>query len=235
MVRKKKNCFASLLLIITLVSTHAAFGEDLSYARGKTTGLDIELSQVNILATVHDEKCIAYRYELAEEKKLSCIETQKTLRIRQMSPSQGTLYLFIPKTMLLENCSIRINRADITLEDLQAVHVQLMLNRGACTVKTCTFKNAAINLAQGTLSIDNTQIIKSCAYTLTDAIADIAFPSAQNEYHIDYVKNKAELTIADTQLEKNAGEYGNHKAKRRIIFSGSAVKASIRFKKASEH
>ena len=120
-----------LLATAFLLSALAAFSEELTYARPKTNGLDIELSQVHLIAESFDEERIAYRFELAEGKKLSCIETQKTLRIRQITPSQGTLYVFIPKTMLLENCSIRVSRADIRLEGIQAVHILTMLNMGS--------------------------------------------------------------------------------------------------------
>ena len=220
-----------LLAVVFLLSALAAFGEELTYARPKTNGLDIELSQVHLIAEAFDEERIAYRFELAEGKKLSCIETQKTLRIRQMTPSQGTLYVFIPKTMLLENCSIRVSRADIRLEGVQAVHILAILNMGSVTTTECVFKNAVINSARGALSFDKTQIVKSCAFTVTDATAAIIFPSEEAEYHIDYVQNGGTLTIAGNELTKSPGEYGNAKAKRRIIFSGGAAKASISFTK----
>ena len=218
-----------ILFIIFLLLPLAVFGQDLTYARPKTNGLDIELSQVHLIAEVFDEERIAYRFELAEGKKLSCIETQKTLRIHQMTSSHGTLYVFIPKKMLLENCSIRVSRADISLEGIQAVHILTMLNMGTITSKDCVFKNAVINLARGKLSFDKTQIVKSCAFTVTDAAADITFPSEEAEYHIDYVQNGGMLTIAGKALTKSPGEYGNVKAKRRIIFSGGAAQTSINF------
>lgn len=222
----KKNILLSALF---LLSAFAAFGADLTYARPKTNGLDIELSQVHLAVELFDEERIAYRFELAEGKKLSCIETQKTLRIRQMTPSQGTLYIFIPKTMLLENCSIRVNRADIRLTGMQAVHILTMLNMGSIISTECSFKNAVINIARGVLSFDKTQIVKSCAFTVTDATADITFPSEEAEYHIDYVQNGGTLHIAGAEFTKSPGEYGHAKAKRRIIFSGGAAQASINF------
>ena len=220
-----------LLAVVFSLSALAAFGEELIYARPKTNSLDIELSQVHLIAEAFHEERIAYRFELAEGKKLSCIETQKILRIRPMTPSQGTLYVFIPKKMLLENCSIRISRADIRLEGIQAVHILAMLNMGSVTTTECVFKNAVINLARGSLSYDKTQIVKSCAFTVTDATAAITFPSEEVEYHIDYVQNGGALTIAGNELTKSPGEYGSAKAKRRIIFSGGAAKTSISFTK----
>ena len=148
-----------------------------------------------------------------------------------MTPSQGMLYVFIPKTMVLENCSIRVSRADIRLEGVQAVHILAMLNMGAITSTECVFKNAVINIARGSLSCNKTEIVRSCAFTVTDAAADIRFPSEESEYHIDYVQNGGALTIAGNELTKSPGEYGNTKAKRRIIFSGGAAKASINFTK----
>ena len=222
----KKNIPFAVVLLLCAV---AAFGQDLTYARPATDGLDIELSQVHLVAEAFEEERIAYRFELAEGKKLSCIETQKTLRIRQMTPSQGTLYVFIPKQMLLENCSIRVNRADIRLDGVQAVHILAMLNMGAITGSDCVFKNAVINLARGTLSFNKTQIIRSCAFTVTDAAADIIFPAEETEYHIDYVQNGGSLAIAGNTLTGSPGEYGSAKAKRRIIFSGGAARASIHF------
>lgn len=227
MMMKKTIVFAAVFLL----SASAAFGEELTYARPKTDGLDIELSQVHLIVELSDEERIAYRFELAEGKKLSCIETQKTLRIRQMTPSQGTLYVFIPKTMVLENCSIRVSRADIRLEGVQAVHILAMLNMGAITSTECVFKNAVINIARGSLSCNKTEIVRSCAFTVTDAAADITFPSEESEYHIDYVQNGGTLTISDNELTESPGQYGNAKAKRRIIFSGGAAKASINFTK----
>lgn len=224
---KKNIVFAAVFLLSTLT----VFAQDLTYTRSKTNGLDIELSQVHLIVELSDEERIAYRFELAEGKKLSCIETQKTLRIRQMTPSQGMLYVFIPKTMVLENCSIRVSRADIRLEGVQAVHILAMLNMGAITSTECVFKNAVINIARGSLSCNKTEIVRSCAFTVTDATAAITFPSEEAEYHIDYVQNGGTLTIAGNELTKSPGEYGNAKAKRRIIFSGGAAKASINFTK----
>ena len=227
MMMKKNIVFVAVFLLSTLT----VFAQDLTYTRSKTNGLDIELSQVHLIVELSDEERIAYRFELAEGKKLSCIETQKTLRIRQMTPSQGMLYVFIPKTMVLENCSIRVSRADIRLEGVQAVHILAMLNMGAITSTECVFKNAVINIARGSLSCNKTEIVRSCAFTVTDAAADIRFPSEESEYHIDYVQNGGALTIAGNELTKSPGEYGNTKAKRRIIFSGGAAKASINFTK----
>ena len=225
-VMMKKNI---LFITVFLLSALCVFAQDLTYTRSKTNGLDIELAQVHLIAELFDDERIAYRFELTEGKKLSCIETQKTLRIRQITPSQGTLYIFIPKKMLLENCSIRVSRANIHLEGLQAVHILTMLNMGSITSKECLFKNAVINLARGTLIFDKTQIVKSCAFTVTDATADIIFPSKEAEYHIDYVQNGGTLTIAGNELTKSPGEYGNAKAKRLIIFSGGAAQTSISF------
>ena len=227
MMMKKNIVFAAVFLLSTLT----VFAQDLTYTRSKTNGLDIELSQVHLIVELSDEERIAYRFELAEGKKLSCIETQKTLRIRQMTPSQGMLYVFIPKTMVLENCSIRVSRADIRLEGVQAVHILAMLNMGSVTTTECVFKNAVINIARGSLSCDKTEIVRSCAFTVTDATAAITFPSEEAEYHIDYVQNRGTLTIAGNELTKSPGEYGNAKAKRRIIFSGGAAKTSINFTK----
>ena len=175
----KKILLATAFLLFAL----AAFSEELTYARPKTNGLDIELSQVHLIAESFDEERIAYRFELAEGKKLSCIETQKTLRIRQITPSQGTLYVFIPKTMLLENCSIRVSRADIRLGGIQAVHILTMLNMGSVMSNNCVFKNAVINIARGALSFDKTHIVKSCAFTVTDATAAIVFPTEESDAH----------------------------------------------------
>ena len=227
MMMKKNIVFAAVFLLSTLT----VFAQDLTYTRSKTNGLDIELSQVHLIVELSDEERIAYRFELAEGKKLSCIETQKTLRIRQMTPSQGMLYVFIPKTMVLENCSIRVSRADIRLEGVQAVHILAMLNMGSVTTTECVFKNAVINIARGSLSCDKTEIVRSCAFTVTDATAAITFPSEEAEYQSDYVQNRGTLTIAGNELTKSPGEYGNTKAKRRIIFSGGAAKASINFTK----
>lgn len=58
-----------LLAVVFLLSALAAFGEELTYARPKTNSLDIELSQVHLIAEVFDEERIAYRFELAEGKK----------------------------------------------------------------------------------------------------------------------------------------------------------------------
>lgn len=59
----------SLLAVVFFLSALVAFGEELTYARPKTNGLDIELSQVHLIAATFDEECIAYRFELAEGKK----------------------------------------------------------------------------------------------------------------------------------------------------------------------
>ena len=211
----KKSIFI-VILCVGIVT--AGFAAELSYAGVRTNGLDIELSQVNVSVQTFDEARIAYRFELAEGKKLSCIETQRTLRIRQMSPSHGTLYVFIPKTLLLENCSIRVSRADVSLEGMQAVSLLTMLNVGNLALKEGSLKTAVINLARGKMLYNQTQVVRSCA-----------FPSEEAEYHVDYVQNGGALTIAGTELTKSPGEYGNARAKRRIIFSGAAAKTSMGF------
>ncbi|MEL3906100.1 MAG: hypothetical protein P1P65_03580 [Treponema sp.] len=214
---------------VFLLFTVSAFAEELRYISPKTSGLDIELSRVNLVASVFNEDRIAYRYELSEGKKLSCIETQKTFRVRQLMPSEGTLYLFIPKAMLLANCSIRSSRADIVLEKVQAVHLLIMMNGGAVSFKEGRFKNTVINLAQGKLTLDNTSVIRSAAVAVSSANADILLAGSEADYHIDYVHNGSSFMIGSQEYVKNPGQYGNPAAKRRIIFSGSASSAAIRF------
>lgn len=222
----KKNI---AVVIVCAVFASVGFAAELSYAGARTNGLDIELSQVNVSVQTFDEARIAYRFERTEGKNLSCIETQRTLRIRQMSPSSGTLYIFIPQTLLLDNCSIRVSRADVSLEGMQAVSLLTMLNMGKLSLKEGSLKTAVINLARGSMTYDRTQVVRSCAFTVTDSDAAVVFPAEEEEYHVDYVQNGGTLTIAGTELTKSPGEYGNAKAKRRIIFSGAVSTASIGF------
>ena len=58
MMMKKTIVFAAVFLL----SASAAFGEELTYARPKTDGLDIELSQVHLIVELSDEGHIAYRF-----------------------------------------------------------------------------------------------------------------------------------------------------------------------------
>ena len=225
------NLKRHIFLVIFCLSACTVFCEELTYTQQKTNGLDIELAQVNLIVNIFDKDRIAYRFDVAEGKKLSCVETQKTLRIRQLTPMKGTLYLFVPKTMLLENCTIRTNRADISLEGVQVVHMLAMANTASVTFKECRLKNAAINLARGNLSFDKTEIVRSCAFTVTDAAVELVFPSEEAEYRLDYVHNRGTLTIAGKEYTKSPGAYGNAHAKRRIIFSGGAATAAISFTK----
>lgn len=223
-----------LLFIFCIVAVWTAFGEDLRYAGSRTNGLDIELSQVNLHIALFDEERIAYRFELAENKKLSCIETQRTLRIRQMTPSKGTLSLFIPRNMVLDNCSLRVNRASVELEGIEAVSLLAMVNRGTLSIREGSVKTSVINLASGALTMDQTQVVRSCALTITDAQASLNLPSEEAEYHLDYVQNGGRLSIAGTDYTNSPGEYGNARAKRRIIMSGGAAAISITFGKAAD-
>lgn len=223
----KKKSFVYVCAIF--LSVLSAFSEELTYIRPQTTGLDIELSQVKLIVSLFDGEAIAYHYELREGKKLSFVETQKTLRIRQLMPAEGTVYLYIPKTMVLENCSIRSNRADIGLESVQAVHLLLMMNVGSVHITDCRFKNTVINLARGSLVMNKTEVIRSAAIAVSDASADIVLPSKESEYHIDYVHNGGALTIESKEYTKSPGEYGNPRARRRIVFSGGSSAAAIRF------
>ena len=79
--------------------------------------------------------------------------------------------------------------------------------------------------------MDQTEIVRSCALTVTDARAVLALPSKESEYHLDYVQNKGSLTIGGTDYTTSPGEYGNPRAKRRLIISGGASSLSIDFRK----
>ena len=59
---KKKN----LLAVVFFLSALVAFGEELTYARPKTNGLDIELSQVHLIAATFDEERIGLNLRKAK-------------------------------------------------------------------------------------------------------------------------------------------------------------------------
>jgi len=223
----KRICF----LLICYAATTAIFGQELRCGSPRTNGIDIELSQVELHISVFDEECIAYRFELSENKKLSCVETQRTLRIRQLTPSKGTLSVFIPRQMVLDNCSLRVNRASIDIEGVTAVNLLTMVNMGSLSIKEGALKTSVINLAGSSLVLDQTEIVRSCALTVTDAKAVLNLPSKESEYHLDYVQNKGSLTISGTDYTTSPGEYGNPRAKRRLIISGGASALSIEFSK----
>ena len=117
---------------------------------------------------------------------------------------------------------------------MEAIYLLVMMNMGTLTIREGTLKTAVINLAGGTLTHDQTQIVRSCAFTITDAQASITLPSEESEYHLDYVQNRGSLAIAGTEYTKSPGEYGNPRAKRRIIFSGGSSTASINFTKKAD-
>ena len=223
-----------LFLLGLIFCSHAVFADELTYVRPKTAILDIELSQVNLIVAPHDEDRIAYRYELKEGKKLSCIETFKTLRIRELKPAEGTLYLFIPKTTLLESCSFRSTRADISAEGLQTVRLLVTVNIGSLSLKECRLKTAVMNLARGNIQLTKTEIVRSCSIAVTQAHGSITFPREAEQYHLNYVHNGGTLTIDSTEYTKSPGEYGNPKAKRSIMFSGGVSTISIAFAKKEE-
>lgn len=229
---KKNNMKKRLLLFCYGIFFVAPFlfSNELNYTREKTASLDIELSEVNLIIAPGKENRIGYRFELSEGKRLSCIETNRTLRIREILPAKGNLYVFIPEDLLLESCMLRSSRAAITMKDIRAVHSLIIMNDGAVTISKSTLKNAVINVARGKL-IFNSDILRSCAFSVSGSIADVTLPHSSDQYNLDYVHTGGSFTIdaKDMRKTKSPGVYGNPKAKRRLIFSAGSSQAAIRF------
>ncbi len=211
------------------------FSHELNYTRKKTASLDIELSGVNLVIAPGKKECITYRFELSEGKRLSCIETNHTLRIREILPAKGTLYIYVPEKLLLESCILRSNRASISIKQLRVVHLLTMMNDGDVTMIKNTIKNGVINLARGNIIFDS-DIVRSCAFSISGSVADIILPHSSDTYNVDYVHTASSFTIDSKDMTKikSPGVYGNPKAKRRIIFSVGSSKASMRFSKQQD-
>lgn len=201
----------------------------LTHVRPKTAGLDIELSQIAVTIMLFDGESIAYRYELKEGSGLSVTETHKTLRIRQLFPAEGKLLIFIPQKMVLESCLIRLNRAQLHIEGIRVAHFLTMINSGTVTLHDTLFKNAVINLAQGTLTL-NSRIVSSCAITVTDSTADLIFQDKPDHIHLDYSKTNSSIFINTDEQLPILGQYGNPRGKPRLILSAAGSKATIQFK-----
>ncbi len=224
---KKNSIFFCLLIFFT---ASALCSNELMYARQRTNSLDIELSEVNLIIAPSEENRISYRFEPVQGKRLSSIETNYTLRIRELLPVTGTLYVFVPKDMLLESCIVRSNRAAIDMSGMRAVHTLLMMNNGTVTLSKNTLKNAVINIAWGKLAFDS-EILRSCAFSVSGSTADISLKGKTADYNLDYTHANSKVSIDSKEIPKtkNTGIYGNPKAKRRIIFSAGSSQAAIRF------
>lgn len=224
----KKNAWLILFLLYGIYCASFGFTDGLIYTKPQTLNLDIELSKVDVIIAPFDGSSIAYRYEAARGKAPSCIETYRTLRIRAMTPAEGTLYLFIPKKHVLESCTIHTNGAALTIEGLQAAHVLITANGGSVTLTKSAIKSAVLTVARSTLALDM-HILGSCALSMSASTADIAFAGAAAQYHLDYMHSNSSFTIDSTQYPKSPGEYGNPKSKRRLIISAGSSQAAVRF------
>ena len=225
----KKISTTAVLLLFCFLGAYAE--ETVTYTRPKTAGIDIELSQVAVTIMLFDGESIAYRYELNEGANLSVTETHKTLRIRQLFPAEGKLFLFIPQKMILESCLIRLNRAQLHVEGIRVAHFLSMMNSGSVTMRDTLFKNAVINLAQGNLTVKG-RILSSCAISITDSAADLLFQEKPDRIHLDYSKTNSAVFIGGDEQLAIIGQYGNPKGKPRIILSAAGSKAVIQFKLA---
>ncbi|MGP1455075.1 MAG: hypothetical protein ACTTJ7_04850 [Treponema sp.] len=224
----KKNSRFIFFLLYGIYCASFGFTDGLIYTKPQTASLDIDLSKVAVIIAPFDGSSIAYRYEAARGKKPSCIETYRTLRIRAMTPAEGTLYLFIPKKHVLESCTIHINGAALTIEGLQAAHVLITANGGSVTLTQSAIKSAVLTVARSTLALD-LRILGSCALSMSASTADIAFEGTADQYHLDYMHSNSSFTIDSTQYPQSPGEYGNPKSKRRLIISAGSSQAAVRF------
>ncbi|MGP1577793.1 MAG: hypothetical protein ACTTH7_10025 [Treponema sp.] len=219
----------TVFVLLWLFCTFLCAEETLTHVRPKTAGLDIELSQIAVTIMLFDGESIAYRYELQHGSGLSVTETHKTLRIRQLFPAEGKLFIFIPQKMVLESCLIRLNRAQLYVEGIRVAHFLTMMNSGGATLSDTLFKNAVINLAQGTLTVKS-RVLNSCAITITDTTADVVLQDKPDHIHVDYSKTNSSIFINTDEQLLVSGQYGNPKGKTRLILSAASSKAVIQFK-----
>lgn len=216
------------ILCLVCIAHYCFAADDITHIRPKTASLDIELSQVAVSIVAFDGETIAYRYDLKKGAKLSVTETQRTLRVRQLMPSEGTLFLYIPQKQLLESMLIRLNRSHFHADGVQTVHSLIMMNSGHVNVQNTTLKNAVINVAQGTLTFNST-MLNSCALSLTDCRADIVFCQPPDKIYLDYSKINSTFSINGAEQIAAIGNFGNPRGKTSIILSAASSTASVAF------
>lgn len=230
-VRIKKTSL-SVFFLFSFLNIFSA--EQSGILKPSTNGLDIMLYNVDLILNTHDGNSITYSCETNGKTRISFTEHKKRFRVRSVYPSKGTVYINVPKSMVLESCRIHLSYASAAAENIRCAYFTSAVSEGGISVKDCIFKTAVFNSASGTLDI-KAEIISAADVCTADSKASVVLPGSLNDYNFYYSQGAFSSFNVDgkPQTEPNA-VLGNKKSKKRIRVIAGTSEVSLSFVKTRE-
>ncbi|NVP24024.1 hypothetical protein DWQ65_10615 [Treponema phagedenis] len=228
MVKIKK-----LFVLLFVILGFGLYAEEIITAKEKTNILDISVKNVDVFIQGDDGDSIRCYTKLEKSSKLSIVEVQDRLRIRDIYPAKGLLHILVPKKLLLASAQIRVTNASLKIESVQAVWTLLMVNEGNAEIKDCVFKTSTLTQAEGTLHYD-AKILRSSVICMNSVKAAIQYIGTPENYRLTYGQGNSDFTINGAAVKNAQGIFGAENAKKGLIISAGSSSVKVEFKAKSE-
>lgn len=224
---KVVKCFLFLFMFFCTLPVFAA--KQSGTLKAATNGLDILVYNVNVFIKAHDGDSITYYSQTNGKTKISFVEHKKRFRVRSIYPVEGSVYINIPKKMLLESCRLHASYSSVDVTGIKAAYFTVAVSEGKIGVKDCVFKDAVFNIAKGTLSAES-EIICAADICTSDSKAEVVFLGGLNDFNFYYAQGAfSGLTVNGKPQKEAHATLGNEKAKKRIRAVIGTSEAVFRF------
>lgn len=222
--------FACFVLVFTVTEKQLpAQSTGHLIAVNKAVRIEVTVSDVNVVIAPFDGTAVSYKAELTEKSKLSVVHREKDLRFSAFKPAKGTLFIYIPKGLLLESLRIQSSNANIQVNGIKSVYFTVSGTGSNIYTAGSLFKNILIAAATGKLEF-NSRIIAVADFCIGSAEAVISIPEAEEDCNILMTQSKNEkFTFKGEVYTKNNLAVTPVKPKKLITIASSFSKIAVAF------
>ncbi len=230
---KKYNflIFAFLFLIFNFTEKQlqAQNSGTLIEVNAETVHIEVNVSDVDVVVAPFDGAVISYKLELTEGSKLSVVNRGGNLRFSVFKPAKGTIFIYIPKSVLLESLRIQSLNSNIQIKGIKSVYFVGSGTGSKIYVSESLFKNVLIAAAAGRLEF-NSRIIAVADFCISSAEALISIPEAEEDCNILITQSKNEkFTFKGEVYKKNNLAVNPINPKKFITIASSFSKIAVDF------
>ena len=143
--------FCTVFVFFTAFSAAAQENGTVLKVNPDIKSIEISVSDVDIFISPSPsaDTVISYKLELLENTALSVTRNGKYLKFTELLPARGSLYIYVPKSLLLESCRIQAVNAKIEVTGIKSVYFAVSAIKSSVKVDGTRFKNVLAAVADG--------------------------------------------------------------------------------------
>lgn len=195
----------------------------------KAVRIEVTVSDVDVIVAPFDGAVISYKIALTEKSKLSVVNRGKDVRFSVFKPAKGTLFIYIPKDVLLESLRIQSSNSNIHIKGIKAIYFVASGTGSNMYASESLFKNVLIAAATGRIEF-NSRIIAVADFCISSAEGIISIPESEEDCNILMTQSKNEyFTFKGDVYTKNNLAVTPIKPKKFITIASSFSKVAVDF------